>query len=217
MQNEGNDPEITQRIQTFAKEITAAGHTVTEIDFELLDFVVPAYYVLTTAEASSNLSRYDGVRFGHQSKEEPDSLTTFYLNNRTEGFGAEVKRRIMLGTFVLSTGYYDAFYSKAQQIRKLLIEKMAEIFTEYDALIMPVSPCTAFTIGDKDKDPIAMYMADIYTVFANLTGIPAIAIPLFSHSNNMPFGIQILCNREQELLLFKISEMLIQLKMSAKK
>ena len=212
LQHSGNDPEITERIGAFLNEIKIDGHNVAEIDFDLLDFIVPAYYVLTTAEASSNLSRYDGVRFGHESKENAENLTEFYLNNRSEGFGAEVKRRIMLGTFVLSTGYYDAFYSKAQQIRKLLIDKLTLIFSEFDAIIMPVSPCTAFKIGDKDKDPIAMYLADIYTVFANLTGIPAIAIPLFSHSNNMPFGIQILCNKEQELLLLEISEILINLK-----
>ncbi len=208
----GNDPEIIQSIQSFTKEIENAGHSITEIEFDLLDFIVPAYYVLTTAEASSNLSRYDGVRFGHQSNQHAENLNEFYLNNRSEGFGAEVKRRIMLGTFVLSTGYYDAFYSKAQQIRQLLVKKINQIFSEYDAVIMPVSPCTAFNIGDKDKDPIAMYLADIYTVFANLTGIPAVAIPLFSHSNNMPFGIQILCNKEQELLLLQISETLIELK-----
>ncbi len=212
LEHNGNDPEIIKSIKSFIEEIENDGHTTKELEFDLLDFVVPAYYVLTTAEASSNLSRYDGIRFGHQSKEHPENLTEFYLNNRSESFGTEVKRRIMLGTFVLSTGYYDAFYSKAQQIRKLMVEKMDKIFSEYDAVIMPVSPCTAFNIGDKDKDPIAMYLADIYTVFANLTGIPAIAIPLFSHSNNMPFGIQILCNKEEELLLLQISETLIQLK-----
>ena len=210
--HQGNDPEIVEKIKLFTTEIKTAGHSVTEIDFNLLDFIVPAYYVLTTAEASSNLSRYDGVRFGHQSKENNENLNEFYLNNRSEGFGAEVKRRIMLGTFVLSTGYYDAFYNKAQQIRRLLIDRISEIFSEYDAIIMPVSPSTAFKIGDKDKNPIAMYLADIYTVFANLTGIPAIAIPLFSHSNNMPFGLQILCNKEQELLLLEISDSLIKLK-----
>ena len=210
--HKGNDAEIVNSITNFIKDIENEGHIIKEIDFDLLDFVVPAYYVLTTAEASSNLSRYDGVRFGHQSNLPAENLQEFYLNNRSEGFGAEVKRRIMLGTFVLSTGYYDAFYSKAQQIRQLLVKKITAIFEEYDAVIMPVSPCTAFDIGDKDKDPIAMYLADIYTVFANLTGIPAIAVPLFSHSNNMPFGIQILCNKKQELLLLQISETLIQLK-----
>ena len=156
LEHVGNDQEIVQSIQSFTKEIKNAGHTITEISFDLLDFVVPAYYVLTTAEASSNLSRYDGVRFGHQSKKHAENLNEFYLNNRSEGFGAEVKRRIMLGTFVLSTGYYDAFYSKAQQIRQLLVNRVTEIFAEFDAIIMPVSPCTAFNIGDMDKDPIAI-------------------------------------------------------------
>ena len=212
LEHNANDKEIVTSIKSFINDIKNTGHNITEIDFDLLDFIVPAYYVLTTAEASSNLSRYDGVRFGRQSKENAQNLNEFYLNNRSEGFGQEVKRRIMLGTFVLSAGYYDAFYSKAQQIRKLLIDKMDKVFTEYDAVIMPVSPCTAFNIGDNDKDPVAMYLADIYTVFANLTGIPAIAIPLFSHSNNMPFGIQILCNKEQELLLLQISQTLLHLK-----
>ena len=205
------DKEISTKIETLRSDLHAAGHIAEEIEFDLLDFAVPAYYVLTTAEASSNLSRYDGVRYGHRSKINPENLNEFYLNNRSEGFGDEVKRRIMLGTFVLSTGYYDAFYAKAQKIRRLLCDKINEIFSGYDAVIMPVSPCTAFTAGQKDKDPIAMYLADIYTVFANLTGIPAIAIPLFSHSNNMPFGVQVLCNKEQELLLLKISNMLLAL------
>ena len=126
--------------------------------------------------------------------------------------GAEVKRRIMLGTFVLSAGYYDAYFNKAQQIRRLLMNEAENIFSKFDALIMPVSPNTAFDIGQKDKDPIAMYLADIYTVFANITGIPAVALPLFSHSNNMPFGIQVLCNKKQELLLLEISKRLISLK-----
>lgn len=176
-----------------------------------MEYIIPAYYVLTTAEASSNLSRYDGIRYGYQSNLKPKNLNEFYLNNRSEGFGVEVKRRIMLGTYVLSAGYYDAYFNKAQQIRNLLVKKVKAIFETYDALIMPVSPSTAFSIGVKDKDPIAMYLADIYTVFANLTGIPAIALPLFSHSNNMPFGIQILCNNEQELLLLNISETLSKL------
>ena len=203
------DEEISTKIENLRSDLNEAGYIADEINFDLLDFVVPAYYVLTTAEASSNLSRYDGVRYGHRSKINPENLNEFYLNNRSEGFGDEVKRRIMLGTFVLSTGYYDAFYAKAQQIRQLLCARVNEIFSDYDAVIMPVSPCTAFNLGQKDKDPIAMYLADIYTVFANLTGIPAIAIPLFSHSNNMPFGVQVLCNKEQELLLLKISDMLL--------
>lgn len=211
LEHDGIDAEIASKIKLFQKDLKDNNHHVAEINFDLLEFIVPAYYVLTTAEASSNLSRYDGVRYGHVSKIVPENLSEFYLNNRTEGFGAEVKRRIMLGTFVLSTGYYDAFYSKAQKIRNLLVKKITEIFDEYDAIIMPVSPCTAFDIGQNDKDPIAMYLADIFTVFANLTGVPAIALPIFSHSNNMPFGVQVLCNKNDEVLLLQISDMIMEM------
>jgi aspartyl-tRNA(Asn)/glutamyl-tRNA(Gln) amidotransferase subunit A len=203
------DKEIQQKITGLIEQLRAEGHTVNEIDFDLLDYIVPAYYVLTTAEASSNLSRYDGIRFGHQSSIEPKDLSAFYFNNRTEGFGLEVKRRIMLGTFVLSTGYYDAYYSKAQKIRTLLVNKMKAIFAEYDAILMPTSPETAFNIGQNDKDPIAMYLADIYTVLANLAGVAAISLPLFSHSNNMPFGLQVMTNKSEELTLLQISQQLL--------
>ncbi len=211
IEHEGLDPEIKSQLNNFLNLATTAGHEVTEIDFDLLDYVVPAYYVLTTAEASSNLNRYDGLRYGFQDTSDNNSLNEFYLNNRSKAFGLEVKRRIMLGTFVLSAGYYDAYFSKAQQIRRLLVNATDEIFNSYDAILMPVSPCTAFKIGENDKDPIAMYLSDIYTVFANLTGIPALALPLFSHSNNMPFGLQILCNKQHELLLLNISKTLSQL------
>jgi aspartyl-tRNA(Asn)/glutamyl-tRNA(Gln) amidotransferase subunit A len=212
LQHEGIDTEISDKIVDLKNNLQNNGHTTDEIDFDLLDFIVPAYYVLTTAEASSNLSRYDGVRYGHVSNQNSNNYNDFITNNRTEGFGAEVKKRIMLGTFVLSTGYYDAYFGKAQKIRRLLVEKITEIFASYDAIIMPVSPTTAFDIGQKDKDPIAMYLADIFTVFANLTGVPSIALPLFSHSNNMPFGVQVLCNKQHELLLLQISEYLLQTK-----
>ena len=212
LEHEGIDKEIAAKINTLQTELKNDGHQVAAIDFDLLDFIVPAYYVLTTAEASSNLGRYDGIRYGHVSEKKADNFNDYIINNRTEGFGVEVKRRIMLGTFVLSTGYYDAYFGKAQKIRRLLVEKISEIFANFDAIIMPVSPCTAFDIGQKDKDPLAMYLADIFTVFANLTGIPSIALPLFSHSNNMPFGVQVLCNKEHELLLLQIADMLLNKK-----
>ena len=209
LQHEGIDKEIAQNIIALKNDLQNDGHEVAAIDFDLLDFIVPAYYVLTTAEASSNLGRYDGIRYGHVSEQKSTDFNEYIANNRTEGFGAEVKRRIMLGTFVLSTGYYDAYFAKAQKIRRLLVEKVTEIFATYDAIIMPVSPCTAFDIGQNDKDPVATYLADIFTVFANLTALPAIALPLFSHSNNMPYGVQVLCNKKHELLLLQISEMLL--------
>ena len=138
------------------------------------------------------------------------NLEEFYRNNRTEGFGIEVKRRIMLGTFVLSTGYYDAYYSKAQKIRTMLVNKMETIFANYDAILLPNSPETAFEFGKSVKDPIAVYLADIYTVLANLTGVPGISLPLFSHSNNMPFGLQVLTKRGNELTLLGISKHLLE-------
>jgi aspartyl-tRNA(Asn)/glutamyl-tRNA(Gln) amidotransferase subunit A len=203
------DAEISGKIKDLQTSLQADGHTVEPVEFDLIDFIVPAYYVLTTAEASSNLSRYDGVRYGHQSNKPIEDLNSFYRNNRTEGFGLEVKRRIMLGTFVLSTGYYDAYYTKAQKIRALLVEKMQDIFKNYDAILLPNSPETAFSFGKNEKDPIALYLADIYTVLANLTGTAAISLPLFSHSNNMPFGLQVIANRGNELTLLHISKQLM--------
>ena len=204
------DKEIKENILTLIDSLQSNGHTVTEIDFDLLEYVVPAYYVLTTAEASSNLNRYDGIRYGYQTKDNIKELTEFYKQTRSEGFGKEVQRRIMLGTFVLSSGYYDAYFSKAQQVRRMLVDKTEAIFAEYDAVIMPTSPTTAFTIGEKNSDSIAMYLADIFTVFANLTGIPGIAIPLFNHSNGMPFGLQIMTKKTDELTLLKLADYLIK-------
>ncbi|MEX1202734.1 MAG: Asp-tRNA(Asn)/Glu-tRNA(Gln) amidotransferase subunit GatA [Ferruginibacter sp.] len=204
------DKEIQEKIVQLISILQQDGHVVDEIEFDLLDFIVPAYYVLTTAEASSNLSRYDGVRYGYQSKKTPEDLDDFYKNNRSEGFGMEVKRRIMLGTFVLSTGYYDAYYSKAQKIRAMLVAKMEQLFAKYDAVLMPNSTETAFDLGRIEQDPIAIYLSDIYTVLANLTGTAGISLPLFSHSNNMPFGLQVITNRGDELTLLQISSMLIE-------
>jgi aspartyl-tRNA(Asn)/glutamyl-tRNA(Gln) amidotransferase subunit A len=204
------DIEIKKGIYELANDLRKDEHQVGEIDFGLIDFIVPAYYVLTTAEASSNLSRYDGVRYGYRDKKDGENLSEFYKNTRSEGFGKEVKRRIMLGTFVLSEGYYDAYFTKAQQIRKLLVDQTTEIFKEYDALILPTVPSTAFDAGAMQKDPVAMYLADIYTVYANLTGTPAISLPLFKHSNGMPFGVQVITKKNDELTLLEISDMLLR-------
>ncbi len=204
------DPEIRDAILQLIEQLRAEGHEITEIDFEWLEYVVPAYYVLTTAEASSNLSRYDGVRYGYRTASPTKDLTEFYKYTRSEGFGKEVQRRILLGTFVLSTGYYDAYYTKAQQVRKMLIDNIQLIFNKLDAIVMPTAPTTAFLIGEKSDDPIAMYLADIYTVFANLTGIPGISVPLFKHSNGMPFGLQIMSNKQEELTLLQISKFLME-------
>lgn len=182
------DREIAASIRSFIDRLIAQGHTVEPVHFDLLDYVVPTYYVLTTAEASSNLSRFDGIKYGYAAKNDFNNLTEFYKKTRSHGFGKEVKRRIMLGTFVLSAGYYDAYFTKAQQVRKILADRTSEIFKRYDAVIGPTTPSPAFRFGEKSNDPVEMFLADIYTVFANLVGIPGISLPLFTHSSGMPFG-----------------------------
>ena len=204
------DSEITNQLSKSIHTWNEKGFEITSVDFDMIDYVVPAYYVMTAAEASSNLSRYDGIRYGYQSHKSAESIQEFYINNRTDGFGPEVKRRILLGNFVLSSGYYDAYYQKAQQVRKILVEKTAEIFNQYDAILMPVSPTTAFTLGEKQKDPVAMYLADIFTVLANLVGAASIALPSFKHSNGMPFGFQLLMPAGKERVMMQLSDQLMK-------
>jgi aspartyl-tRNA(Asn)/glutamyl-tRNA(Gln) amidotransferase subunit A len=203
--HEGLDEEIKTTHFNFIAQLKQDGYEVRELNFDLIDYIVPTYYVLTTAEASSNLSRFDGVRYGYQSTPVREDLTEFYSANRSEGFGKEVQRRIMLGTFVLSAGYYDAYYTKAQQVRRKLLDQTKLVFKEVDVLLMPVSPSTAFTIGEKTNNPVEMYLADIYTVFANLVGIPALSIPLFKHSNGLPFGLQMMAKHFDEVSLLRLS------------
>lgn len=200
----GLDPHIKHQISNVLAQLKADGHTVEPVAFPYLDYIVPTYYILTTAEASSNLARYDGIRYGHHAQGATDTESTYRLN-RSEGFGWEVKKRIMLGTFVLSAGYYDAYYSKAQKVRRLISQHTEEVFTNYDFIVTPTTPTTAFAIGDKAyQDPIAMYLADIFTVQANIVGIPAISLPLFRHPKGMPFGLQVMGKRfaEADLLTF---------------
>ncbi len=210
MEHESLDPEIKKGIYQLIKNLRKDGYTVEEIDFDFIDYIVPAYYVLTTAEASSNLSRYDGVRYGYRDENNTKDITTFYKMNRGKGFGKEVKKRIMLGTFVLSEGYYDAYFTKAQQVRNLLVTRTKEIFNNFDAVLLPTVPTTAFEAGSIEKDPIAAYLADIFTVYANLTGIPGISLPLFKHSNGMPFGVQLLANKYDEVTLLELSKALFK-------
>jgi len=203
IENEGLDAEIKARFYEIVEQLKIEGHTVEESEFEYLDFLVPTYYVLTTAEASSNLARYDGIHFGHRSEHATDLESTYKLS-RTEGFGKEVKRRIMLGTYVLSAGFYDAYYSKGQKVRRLIKEKTESVLTQYDFILSPTSPHTAFDIGKQNDDQIKMYLEDIYTAQAPLAGIPAISLPLGQHSNRLPFGIQIMAKPfgEEGLLAF---------------
>ncbi len=204
------DPEISNQLKECLEELKKAGHEVKPVSFSLTDFIVPTYYILTTAEASSNLARYDGARFGYQSAKPAENLSTFYQQNRTEGFGKEVKRRIMLGTFVLSTGYYEAYFTKAQRVREQLTEQTELVFNNFDFILAPNSPTIAYKLGEKNKDPLAMYMGDIFTVFANLTGVPAISLPVFKHSSNLPFGLQVLSSPHNEVSLQRFSHQLMQ-------
>lgn len=211
IEHDSIDPVIREHIQNKIQQFRAAGHTVEPVEFDLMEYLVPTYYVLTTAEASSNLGRYDGIRYGHRSTQPAANLEAFYQHNRSEGFGPEVQKRILLGTFVLSTGFYDAYFQKAQQVRRMLVEKLDTLFQSYDALLMPTAPSTAYKLGEKQDDPIAAYLGDIYTVLANLAGVPAIALPAFQHPNGMPFGYQLMSGREQDVTLLQLARSLSSL------
>lgn len=199
----GVDAEVKNALVTAIDKLRAEGHTVKPITFEYLDYLVPTYYILATAEASSNLSRYDGVHYGYRSPQVTDLQST-YKRSRSEGFGKEVKRRIMLGTFVLSAGYYDAYYAKAQKTRRLIREKTLEILKEYDFILTPTAPEPAYNIGIKETDPVVSYLADIFTVQASLAGLPAISVPAGNNNKGLPLGLQLLAGQfeEQELLNF---------------
>ena len=209
VENEGLDPEIKANFFKLVEQLKADGHTVEESEFPYLDYLVPTYYVLTTAEASSNLARYDGIHYGYRSNEAEDLQTT-YLKSRSEGFGEEVKRRIMLGNYVLSAGFYDAYYAKGQKVRRIIKDKTDEILNQYDYVLLPTSPHTPFKIGQQVDDPIKMYLEDIYTVQANLSGVPAISLPMGKHSNGLPYGIQLMTKSFGEKELFTFSEYLMK-------
>jgi aspartyl-tRNA(Asn)/glutamyl-tRNA(Gln) amidotransferase subunit A len=206
----GVDAEVKATLITYIEKLRADGHTVKPISFEYLDYLVPTYYILAMAEASSNLARYDGVHFGYRSPNATDLQSTYKLS-RSEGFGKEVKRRIMLGTFVLSAGYYDAYYAKAQKVRRLIQDKTNEILQHYDFILTPTAPEPAFPIGKKEKDPVVTYLHDIFTVQASLAGMPAISLPAGNNGKGLPLGLQLLTKsfNEQELLNF--SEYFMQL------
>ena len=189
--HEGIDLEVQKSTLEVIEKLKQQGHEVVEVSFPYLEQLVPVYYVLTTAEASSNLSRFSGLMYGHRSANAKDLESTF-RKSRSEGFGTEVKRRIMLGTFVLSAGSYDAYYTKAQKVRRLVQEKTNELLSQYDFLLSPTTPTTAFKFGEKTDNPIAMYLADIFTVHANISGNPAISVPMGKHTNGMPMGVQLM-------------------------
>lgn len=201
---EGIDPEVKASVMKQVETLKKAGHAVEPVSFPYLDYLVPIYYVLTTAEASSNLSRFSGIHYGHRSEKATD-LESTYKKSRSEGFGKEVKRRIMLGTFVLSAGYYDAYYSKGQKVRRLVQEKTLEILKDYDFIITPSTPGTAFEFGKNSADPIKMYLEDIFTVQAPIAGIPAISVPCGTHSNGLPMGLQLMAGYFEEGKLLNLA------------
>lgn len=209
LEKDGLDPEIKKRTADVIDKLKKAGHEVEPVEFPFLDYLVPVYYVLTTAEASSNLARYQGLNYGYRSKTASGMDSTF-RKSRSEGFGKEVQRRIMLGTFVLSSGYYDAYYSKGQKVRRFLQNKTLEILNTYDFILLPTTPGTAFKLGENTADPIKMYLEDIFTVQANITGMPAISLPMGKHSNGLPFGLQLIGRKFEESKMFAFSRYLLE-------
>lgn len=201
LESDGIDPEVKSAMENAMNQLREQGYTIELVDFPYLDHLIPVYYTLTTAEASSNLSRFAGMHYGYRSKDAVDLESTI-RKSRSEGFGEEVKRRIMLGTFVLSSGYYDAYYTKAMKVRRLVYDKTKEILSNYDLILLPTTPSTAFPFGAKSDNPLAMYLADIFTVHANIAGIPALACPVGNDSQGMPISIQVMANHFEENKLF---------------
>lgn len=202
--------EIKDCIEKKISQLKTAGYEVEPVSFPLMDYCLPTYYILATAEASANLSRYDGIRYGHRSTQAGD-LTTLYKQSRTEGFGTEVKRRILLGTYILSASYYDTYYGKAQKVRRLIREQTKALFEKYDVLLMPTTPSTAFPIGKNTTDPMAMYLADIYSVHANVAGIPGISVPCGVDHQGLPIGLQVLADDFEEGKLLAFADILMKL------
>jgi aspartyl-tRNA(Asn)/glutamyl-tRNA(Gln) amidotransferase subunit A len=204
--NAGADEQVRNAIDEAIKTYGKLGAAVIEVDMPHLDYAIAAYYIIATAEASSNLSRYDGVHYGHRTAN-PNDYIEVYTKSRAEGFGKEVKRRIMLGTYALSSGYYDAYYLKALKVRNLIRGDFTKAFERCDCLVMPVAPTTAFKIGEKTGDPLKMYLSDVYTIAANLAGVPAISIPCGFDDKGLPIGLQILGQAFSEGKLLRIARM----------
>ncbi len=200
----GLAPDVKQSILQAIKVYEKMGVTVEEVDLQFTDYAIAAYYIISSAEASSNLARYDGVKYGYRS-ENFNNLLELYKNSRSEGFGEEVKRRIMLGTYVLSSGYYDAYYKKALQVRTLIKGEFDKLFETYDGIIGPTAPTTAYGIGEKTDDPLEMYLGDIYTVSVNIAGLPAISIPCGFDSQKLPIGLQLIGKAFDETTLLQLA------------
>jgi aspartyl-tRNA(Asn)/glutamyl-tRNA(Gln) amidotransferase subunit A len=198
---EGLQPEVRKSLEDAIAIYKALGAEIVDVSFTHLDYALSAYYMISSAEASSNLARYDGIRYGFRAEEFAD-LVDLYKKTRSQGFGDEVKRRIMLGTYALSSGYYDAYYKKAMQVRTIIKEDFDQVFGGCDVLLTPTAPTTAFGIGEKTSNPLEMYLTDIYTVPVNIAGIPGISVPCGQDNSGMPIGMQLLGNvlREETLL-----------------
>jgi len=201
---EGLDAEVRQAVERRIDALRAEGCQMVEVSLPNTEYAIPVYYLVATAEASANLARFDGVRFTSRSPQ-AKTLAEMYRRSRDEGFGAEVKRRILLGTYALSAGYYDAYYGKAQQVRSLLTRDFQKVFQDVDALLTPVTPTVAFKLGEKTNDPVAMYLNDIYTVTANLVGVPGISLPCAKNSQGLPIGIQVLGRHFDEVTVIRLA------------
>jgi aspartyl-tRNA(Asn)/glutamyl-tRNA(Gln) amidotransferase subunit A len=201
---EGLDPEVAKAIETGIESLRASGCEIKKISLRHTKYAVPAYYILATAEASANLARFDGVRYGHRSAK-ATNLSSMYKLSREEGFGPEVKRRILLGTYVLSAGYYDAYYKKAQQVRRILANEFMAAFGDVDVIVTPTAPTAAFKLGEKTDDPLAMYLADIYTVTASLAGICGVTVPCGTTAAGLPVGMQVLGPHFGEATAFRVA------------
>ena len=199
--SEGLDEEVKTAVYKAAETLREKGAVVEEFDLGLVDYAIPAYYVIASAEASSNLERFDGVKYGHRAKE-PEGLHNMYKMTRSEGFGPEVKRRIMLGSFVLSSGYYDAYYLKALRTKALIKKEFDKAFETYDIILGPTAPTTAPKLGESLSDPLKMYLGDIYTISVNLAGLPGISLPCGTDSRGLPIGLQLIgdCFKENNII-----------------
>ncbi|MCK5572235.1 MAG: Asp-tRNA(Asn)/Glu-tRNA(Gln) amidotransferase subunit GatA, partial [Bacteroidetes bacterium] len=206
---EGLNPEVRSAVESTIDRLRTSGCLIESISLPHSEYVISTYYILMTAEASSNLARYDGARYGYRSPGAADVIET-YVRSRSEGFGPEAKRRIMLGTYVLSAGYYDAYYRKAQKVRRMIQGDYINAFRSVDCILIPTTPTTAFTVGEKVDDPLEMYLSDVYTVSANLAGIPAISVPCGTDSQGLPVGVQLLGKHFDEVTILKVADLLEQ-------